>query len=480
MRYKDCKLGYGTIVNAEYQSIDIDRYKGNIFIEALPNLSLESKDVIRRYTKKKDVDENIAKIPRSQRRIMATNIGDIRVSLPFEERLETEFITSIRESYVYRRIGTVNIGQEQEKGLIANPIEGTNGGFCLLGCSGSGKSSAVKMMLDNYPQVITHRLKDGTVINQIVYLIVNCLPNSNFEALYISIGEAIDQALETNCYESFIKNSKTLGGKLNAVKKLVEAFSIGTIIFDEIQLINFDSTKENSFESLMTLANNTKVAISVIGTEEAYEKMFKKLRTARRSGKLIPADAYCRNKKYYQFILQEIYKTQYFDVKQTLTPEIVDAFYKSTGGIICLTIMLYKLITDEYLKKTNHYNITPSIITNAANKYYGALKDLSDTEKVDELVDTLNDNYEKELSSIEQEKIMNNIIKSSSELEKEDLIENIISKLSFLDIDKNKLKAECINLLNSGYSDKNEITKKIAAKFIKTKKSKVNPQFVIT
>ena len=44
---------------------------------------------------------------------------------------------------------------------------------------------------------------------------------------------------------------------------------------DEIQLIDFNSTKENSFESLLLLTNETKVAFVVIGTEDAYEKMFK-------------------------------------------------------------------------------------------------------------------------------------------------------------------------------------------------------------
>ena len=43
-----------------------------------------------------------------------------------------------------------------------------------------------------------------------------------------------------------------------------EVFSIGAIILDEIQLIDFNSTKENSFESLLLLTNETKVAFVVI------------------------------------------------------------------------------------------------------------------------------------------------------------------------------------------------------------------------
>ncbi len=58
---------------------------------------------------------------------------------------------------------------------------------------------------------------------------------------------------------------------------------------DEIQLIDFSRTRESSFESLMILANRTKVAIAVVGTEDAYEMMFSKFRTGRRVGTVIKA-----------------------------------------------------------------------------------------------------------------------------------------------------------------------------------------------
>ena len=90
---------------------------------------------------------------------------------------------------------------------------------------------------------------------QIVYLVVNCVANSNFSALYASIGNAIDRALgiTTSVYQKLIESRRSLGEKAEKVRELVEIFAIGIIILDEIQLIDFQSTKENSFESLMTL-----------------------------------------------------------------------------------------------------------------------------------------------------------------------------------------------------------------------------------
>lgn len=68
-------------------------------------------------------------------------------------------------------------------------------GFALLGYSGCGKSTSLKQLFDNFPQVIMHHPDPATNITQITYLVVSCMPNSNFATLYRQIGEAIDNAL---------------------------------------------------------------------------------------------------------------------------------------------------------------------------------------------------------------------------------------------------------------------------------------------
>ena len=107
---------------------------------------------------------------------------------------------------------------------------------------------AYHILFSNYPQTILHEFGDGTRIIQIVYLVVNCSPNSNFSELYASVGRAVDLAIGNtdNIYESYIKKSKSLGAKADAVARLIERFSVGIIIFDEIQLIDITGTKENS------------------------------------------------------------------------------------------------------------------------------------------------------------------------------------------------------------------------------------------
>lgn len=80
--------------------------------------------------------------------------------------------------------------------MYGDSANSANSSFALLGYSGVGKSTSLNQLLMDYPQLIIHKIP-GTEdrIPQIVYLVVNCLPNSNFNELYISIGKAIDRAL---------------------------------------------------------------------------------------------------------------------------------------------------------------------------------------------------------------------------------------------------------------------------------------------
>ena len=151
-----------------------------------------------------------------------------------------------------------------------------------------------------------HHPDPATNITQILYLFVSCMPNSNFATLYRQIGEAIDNALgyPEPVYELMItKKCRSLAEKQLKVCELIEKFSIGTIVLDEIQLINFNSNKENSYEGLLGIVNKTKIALSVVGTDEAYKKLFGMLRNARRAGEYINASAYTSDKEYFNFLL---------------------------------------------------------------------------------------------------------------------------------------------------------------------------------
>ena len=255
-----------------------------------------------------------------------------------------------------------------------------------------------KQLFDNIPQVIMHHPDPATNITQITYLVVSCMPNSNFATLYRQIGEAIDNALgyPEPVYELMItKKCRSLAEKQLKVCELIEKFSIGTIVLDEIQLINFNSNKENSYEGLLGIVNKTKIALSVVGTDEAYKKLFGMLRNARRAGEYINASAYTSDKEYFNFLLSMLLTWQWLDkpITKKQAQELSDTLYECTGGIINMLIWLYKWIMIEYLdnrSKGTIVIINKKFIKSVSKKHFGQLKgaiDMVNQAKVEEMED---------------------------------------------------------------------------------------------
>lgn len=227
--------------------------------------------------------EDLSKMSVNEQKATVVSLKNLRLPLSFQKQLEFINYDVIVSSYMLRKSyvwDTNAIGESTDKKLIKmkGKIEDSApSGFALLGYSGCGKSSSLKQLFDNIPQVIMHHPDPGTSIPQITYLVVSCMPNSNFSTLYRQIGEAIDNALGNPepIYEVMInKKCKSLADKQLKVCQLIEMFSIGTIVMDEIQLIDFNTNRENSYEGLLGIVNKTKVALSVVGTDEAYKKLF--------------------------------------------------------------------------------------------------------------------------------------------------------------------------------------------------------------
>ena len=204
--------------------------------------------------------------------------------------------------------------------------------------------------------------------------------------MYIAIGHALDIALHNlnDRYSTEIDKQRTLGKKALKVQELIEKFKIGCLILDEIQEISFDSINENSFNSLLTIVNNTKIALISVGTEEAYDKMHNSLRLCRRAGAPISSQLYCNfrkngiidhsdpNERYFRLLLSGIFKYQWFDKRVDLTEDIINAFYDVTRGIIDQIITIYILVHVEYFKNTVKPKINGDFIHKVAKTRCGA------------------------------------------------------------------------------------------------------------
>lgn len=383
VQYEKFDLNQDKIVDAMYSHALLEEDKGNPYIEALP-LPRRDLELQMAYTKTLPSYryDDVEKMSKLEKMLAVGNLRKLRFPLPFHEELEFEFYNALLASYRARRkinsrCSTVAYYVDNEKQdchsvLTGDSADATNAGFSLIGYSGCGKSSAIKTLVSHYPQVIMHHEDEFERFPQIVYLVVNCVANSNFGALYEGIGDAIDKAFGNiePVYSAEISKIANLGKKAEKIKQYVERFGVGIIIFDEIQLIDFKHTKENTFDSLMTLANRTKVAIAVVGTEDAKDKMFKELRTSRRVGMMIKGHTYCASKKYFAHLVKGVFSYQWFDEPVTLTSEMVDTLYGLSKGIVDQLIGIYMCMHYEYFRRKTKPQITPEFIIGVANKFY--------------------------------------------------------------------------------------------------------------
>lgn len=388
-QYDEYDLQETNIVDAVYVKAILDIDRGNPYIEALPS-PRNDKGIMAAYTRRLPgySFDKVKDMSKLDKMVAVGTLREIRFPLPFNKDLEFAMYNALLTSYRSRRqvksdnshidIAVDNVSKQTNTVLYGDSSEATSAGFSLIGYSGCGKSSSISNLVHYYPQVIMHNDEGGGYFPQIVYLVVNCVPNSNFAALYEGIGDAIDKALNniTPVYAKAISRATGLGKKAELVKNYVELFGIGIIIFDEIQLLDFSHTRENTFDSLLTLANRTKVAVAVVGTEDAREKMFKELRTTRRVGMLINGNLYCENKEYFAFLVKNLFRYQWFDEMVPVTGDLVDALYEVTKGIVDQLIGVYSCMHYDYLSKKKKPKINADYVRTVANKFYPGIQDV--------------------------------------------------------------------------------------------------------
>lgn len=369
------------------------QYQGNPYIEALPK-GRSVEEVLSFYNRVIDVpdEKTLSSMDEYERCDTVEALDDFRVALPFHAMVELEFHRALVRSYKKREIlEDPNVKLEytmENKDMVShNCIVSRNFsdpalGFTLLGTSGCGKSTGINMLLENYPQVIIHEPDTWQKTIQIVYLHIHCPQNSNFNLLYRTIGRAFDRALGNlnPIYETLLTTGRDLGTKYATLRNLVERFAVGMIILDEIELLDTKSTKETSFEMFMQLSNETGVAISVVGTMDAYTDIFSKRRTARRTGVLIEAAKYCTKKKQFERIVSNLTMFQWRSDPVYYNDALVDALFEATDGVISDLIEIYKQIQKDYLR-TKRKEITPDYISSIADKYYKGLREISLMEK---------------------------------------------------------------------------------------------------
>ena len=239
-------------------------------------------------------------------------------------------------------------------------------GVSLIGISGTGKSVAVEKILSNYyPQVIKHSedREKNLLIDQLVWLKVDCLYNPTAKTVCLEILDKIDQILDTPYFPLF-KHEKE-DEIMMQVAKILWLHGVGLLVIDEIQeLVTAGNKAKLALQGFLEkmccvigipiLLIGNPLACSVLpDTFRSNFLRWDRLKYDVEWGKLM------RNLFRYQWTSEQAENTSY----------ISRMLYESSLGVVDVAIKVY-ISAQQYCINLGIRSLTPDIITLVSREKY--------------------------------------------------------------------------------------------------------------
>lgn len=290
-------------------------------------------------------------------------VKEMRLALPFHASIESNIHNALIRSYGNRDYAVVNAGETEGLSVggytvpeamrsSRNDLMSTPPAFSVIGTAGSGKTSSVLLTLKKFPRAIIHNLEEISYI-QIPVVMLTAPANSNLKALFIQFGQKIDDILGGGAYYSdiFAKQTGNIGRMSNLMTEMIRKFSIGLIIIDEIQLMDFNANSAKSFETFLAITANSGVGLCCIGTPDAMDKFAGDLRIYRRiAGIAVKSDEYCADREYVKQLISVIWSYSFTDVPVPFTEGTAELIADISGGSIDAITTIYILIQSHAMR----------------------------------------------------------------------------------------------------------------------------------
>lgn len=383
------------ILEAQYIVGQIERYKNNPFIEALP-LILEPQSFINILSGKVEFSESDKNASASLRSHMLVGLmNNFFQPITRHVQLENKISILLREGYVGRNINDDNLIKKLQEGYQAiqngemasfsfKQRESTASSLAFIGCSGSGKTTTINRILATYPQCIYHPKHNFT---QIVYLKIDCPHDGSLKSLCMHFFRAIDKVLDTNYEKKYGQKRYSIETLMPLMGQLANHHAIGMLIIDEIQHLSIGKSggAEKMLNFFVTLVNTVNLPVVMIGTPKARFIFEGDFRSARRGAGLgsifweqmkegsnvVASDGRVIKSEWNAFT-DKLWKYQWLKKADiTLSDEIRSKWYEFSQGILDIVVKLFVLaqfraidsglerITVKVLEKTYQEDLKP-------------------------------------------------------------------------------------------------------------------------
>ena len=254
----------------------------------------------------------------------------VRIYLPYHSELERRFNHCLASSYRTRSYGILP-GSCAVLSTTA-PINSSVQNMSLVGTAGTGKSTAINLMLSRIPKGIRHKLPNGFMYTQIPVLSTTANQWNDVKSIFINLAKSVDQIMGIpECYyEKQMQRQSTIAKMTSFFGSLVQLFHIGMIAIDEIQL----AAGKNMFTTLLTVTATYGVSLLIAGTEDAIYHLNKSEWFARRFSQLgrVTSDLLTADELYLEGAIKQLWTCQWTKDLYPLTDNVIRALKEESGG----------------------------------------------------------------------------------------------------------------------------------------------------
>lgn len=368
---------------ANYKEQVVADYRGNPFIEALPDL-LNANEIVEKLAFYPPYNYRERELDSHYRIHMLNRLFQIFQPLPMTLELENKISRAIRQGYIFRNPFSPDFSQgfcedyrkmNRLNGYNNNTYNTLSCGFTLIGISGLGKTTSLNYILNMYPQVIVHSEYYGTPLSmyQVVWVKLECPFDGSIKGLMYEFFSTIDTLLKTNYYEKMIKTRATTDVMLTVMNQVVRNCALGLLVIDEIQHLSTAKSggSRKMLNFFVNLVNKVGVPVVLVGTPRAVGVLQSEFRQARR-GIGIGGDMICdrlKKDKVWDLLVRSVWHYQWTKKETPLNEELINILYDETQGIPDLLTKLYAA-TQAYAISTGKEEITATLIRKVAKEKF--------------------------------------------------------------------------------------------------------------
>lgn len=314
--------------------------------------------------------EQASSLPKSERLAALAAFKDVvTVYLPWHEAMERRFQECLLSAYRRRAYGFLDEGATDILS-VARPISASVQDISVIGTAGSGKSTAVRMMLDRYPRAIQHDLC-GTRYIQIPILETTAR-EGDIKSIFIELAIMIDKILGVSYYELQMRKMKTVANMEAYLVSLIQSFHVGIIVIDEIQ--NVTNRKQAMFDHILSITASSGVSVMIIGTESAVADLNRNEWFSRRFTHLgrIASDFNADENNVMKRIIQIIWNMQWTRKRYPLTATVMNTLLNAACQNVDLLTTIYitaQLLCIHSEGKPQELALDAKTIKKAADQY---------------------------------------------------------------------------------------------------------------